>query len=79
MKKTVSVIISIVAAVILVSATGCESCKSPELSPTDIKQPAKPVIYLYPDATSEVTVKLRYNGILDFTYPAYDDGWHVTA
>jgi hypothetical protein len=22
---------------------------------------------------------LKYNGILDFTYPAYNDGWHVTA
>ncbi|MCL1885703.1 MAG: hypothetical protein FWF98_02915 [Dehalococcoidia bacterium] len=39
----------------------------------------KPVIYLYPDATTEVTVRLKYNGILDFTYPAYNDGWHVTA
>ena len=79
MKRLAFVIISIVVAVIFVSSVGCDSCKSPELSPPDIQYPEKPVIYLYPDATTEVTVKLRYNGVLDVTYPAYNDGWHVTA
>ncbi|MCL1853818.1 MAG: hypothetical protein FWF88_12490 [Peptococcaceae bacterium] len=41
--------------------------------------PEKPVIYLYPPEPTEVTVRLEYNGVLDYTYPAYDNGWSVTA
>ena len=41
--------------------------------------PAKPVIYLYPTKDSDISVKLDYDGVLDFTYPAYNDGWLVTA
>ena len=44
------------------------------LAPTE-----KPVIYLYPLETTEVTVQLRYAGQLTTTYPAYNDGWKVTA
>lgn len=40
---------------------------------------AKPVIYLYPDSTQEVSVTLDYAGELTCTYPEYNDGWHVTA
>ena len=40
---------------------------------------AKPVIYLYPEAETEVTVQLDYGGGLTCTYPAYQDGWTVTA
>ncbi len=40
---------------------------------------AKPVIYLYPEKAQEVTVKLSYSGTLTTTYPAYREGWHVTA
>jgi hypothetical protein len=39
----------------------------------------KPVIYLYPEAETEVSVKLRVDGGLTCTYPAYGDGWRVTA
>jgi hypothetical protein len=39
----------------------------------------KPVIYLYPEETTEVTVKLDYNGELTCTYPDYGSGWEVTA
>ena len=41
--------------------------------------PAKPVIYLYPEARQRVTVKLELEGALTCTYPAYQDGWTVTA
>ena len=37
------------------------------------------MIYLYPEETTEVTVKLEYNGTLTCTYPVYHDGWHVLA
>ena len=40
---------------------------------------AKPVIYLYPEEEAEVTVQLSYDGPLTCTYPAYGDGWTVTA
>ncbi len=39
----------------------------------------KPVIYLYPPRTTEVSVKLDYNGRLTVTDPEYKDGWTVTA
>ncbi|WP_426351218.1 hypothetical protein ACPWSR_08320 [Alloiococcus sp. CFN-8] len=40
---------------------------------------AKPVIYLYPETTTEVSVKLEYQGELTCTYPEYKNGWHVAA
>lgn len=40
---------------------------------------SKPVLYLYPETTTEVSVKLDYQGTLTTTYPAYNDGWVVTA
>ncbi len=40
---------------------------------------AKPVIYLYPEEPTDVSVKLDVSGELAFTYPAYNDGWNVTA
>lgn len=40
---------------------------------------AKPVIYLYPERVTEVTVELELDGRLTTSYPAYDNGWTVTA
>lgn len=39
----------------------------------------KPVIYLYPQETTNVEVKLDFNGELIATYPNYNNGWSVTA
>ena len=39
----------------------------------------KPVIYLYPETETRVTVKLDLPGELTCAYPAYDGGWVVTA
>ena len=39
----------------------------------------KPVLYLYPEEITKVSVKLDYKGELTCTYPAYEDGWNVTA
>lgn len=47
--------------------------------PMEITVPLKPVIYLYPEAATDVTVELDYVGELTCTYPAYNGGWHVTA
>ena len=40
-----------------------------------IAVPEKPVIYLYPETPTEVSVKLTIDGKLTCTYPAYDKGW----
>ena len=58
------------AAALALGLTGCgqqEECS------------AKPVIYLYPEKQTEVSVSLDYDGTLTATYPAYEDGWRVTA
>lgn len=39
----------------------------------------KPVIYLYPEEETEVSVKVEPQGGLTCTYPKYKDGWRVTA
>jgi len=39
----------------------------------------KPVIYLYPEEEIQVSVTLDYDGELTSTYPAYNNGWTVTA
>lgn len=48
----------------------------------DIKLPggcAKPVIYLYPEKPTEVSVKFTSQIRLDTTIPSYADGWKVLA
>ncbi len=58
------------------------------LTPTDISmsdfelEPGadyKPVIYLYPEEETDISVKLDYNGTLTVTEPEYGEGWSVTA
>lgn len=39
----------------------------------------KPVIYLYPQEKTDISVKLDYNGRLTLTDPEYWNGWNVTA
>ena len=50
------------------------SCGKP-----DNNTAAKPVIYLYPKETSQIEVKLEFDGELSCTYPNYQDGWNVLA
>ena len=57
------------------SSSGVESAPTG----SDRELDAKPVIYLYPEETTQVEVKLDYDGRLAHTYPAYGDGWQVTA
>jgi hypothetical protein len=39
----------------------------------------KPVIYLYPQQSTEVSVKMDIHGENTFLYPAYKDSWEFTA
>ncbi len=71
--KKLSILLSLL---LCISFVGCvDEDGSPEEPPIT----EKPVIYLYPEQETEVSVKLDYRGELLFTYPQYDDGWDVTA
>ena len=61
----------LLALLLLAALTGCWPVK-PSYS-------EKPVIYLYPEAETDVTVRLDYAGDLTCTYPAYDGTWRVAA
>ncbi len=39
----------------------------------------KPVIYVYPEKTKQIDIKLEPKGELGFTYPAYNKGWNFIA
>src|ERR1044071_9613313 len=39
----------------------------------------KPVVYLYPQCDTTVTVKLQINGTLVYSEPDYGQGWEVIA
>ena len=71
MKKVVAGIMTMMLAVRL---CGCEGSTvyGGELT-------AKPIIYLYPEKETEVSVRLDYDGELTVTWPVYEDGWNVTA
>lgn len=58
------------AAVLLLAA----GCQQPEE-----QLDAKPVIYLYPQQETEVTVNLELDGALTASYPDYGEGWQVVA
>ena len=65
-------------AVCLILAMLCACTPQGEES-ADESCDAKPVIYLYPERETTVTVKLDYDGELTTTYPSYEDGWTVLA
>ena len=61
-------------ALALVTAAALCGC-----GPQEEEVTAKPVIYLYPEEETAVSVQLDYDGALTTTYPAYEGGWRVTA
>lgn len=42
-------------------------------------QVEKPIIYLYPEEKTDISILLKVDGELTFTYPAYKNGWNVSA
>lgn len=68
MKKRCRTLAAAIALLALLSGCGPEEAVS-----------EKPVIYLYPETETAVTVQLELDGALTCAYPAYDDGWRVTA
>ena len=57
----------------------CREDEEPIIDKSVMAVPAKPVIYLYPETETQVTVELDFNGTLTSTYPAYANGWRVIA
>ncbi|MGN0628012.1 MAG: hypothetical protein ACI4IW_00055 [Oscillospiraceae bacterium] len=68
----------IVSALLLFAFLLC-SCTEKNDCNNDETLDAKPVIYLYPETMTDVTVTLDYSGRLVCTYPEYNGGWSVTA
>ena len=65
-------------ALLTLALTLLPGCTPPEEDPAALG--AKPVIYLYPEAETEVTVSLDYDGEFTCVYPAMEGGsWTVTA
>ena len=67
MKKAIPLLLALLG---LLALAGCGS--------PAVEYDAKPVLYLYPEEETTVNVQLDYHGQLT-TYPAYEDGWTVTA
>lgn len=70
MNKKRGIVLAAIMVLLMCSFCGC--IRQPEMS-------AKPVIYLYPENETEVSVELDYKGKLTCTYPGYENGWKVTA
>ena len=68
MKKAIPLLLALLG---LLALAGCGS--------PAVEYDAKPVLYLYPEEETTVNVQLDYHGQLTTTYPAYGDGWTVTA
>lgn len=73
MKRKQHRIIAFILAFITVILMGCSSTSYHN----DLTE--KPVIYLYPEDITEVSVQLEYSGELTCSYPQYQNGWNVTA
>ena len=53
--------------------------KGDEIEPRHNIVIEKPIIYIYPTKTTNVSVKLGHPQYLSHTYPKYINGWNVTA
>ncbi len=73
MKARYSIIVVVILLVVL-----CLTACTGETDSNDATT-AKPVIYLYPEEKTDVSVMLDFKGDLFVTYPSYNNGWNVTA
>jgi hypothetical protein len=53
-----------------------KTCKQNNSEPQPVKKPA---VYLYPEKTTNISVKVEVNGTLTLTEPPYNTGWNVNA
>lgn len=81
-KKLLILALALACTLSLTACTGEEATSAKpviNLYPAEEETDAKPVIYLNPTEETVITVRLDYDGRLTTTYPAYEDGWTVTA
>lgn len=85
MKKRIWIMIG-AAAVLIAAGIAVFVLTRPSCDDSDVPTPAgveelavKPIIYLYPEEDTEVTVTLGRPEHITCAYPAYGDGWTVTA
>jgi hypothetical protein len=61
-------------------SVSCSKNKPTPKPPKHDDPPAeKPVIYLYPETSTEITVRFQCQGDIIATYPEYKNGWEVRA
>lgn len=76
-RRNTAFVIGIVGAVLFVAALITVICIAwPKYA--EEHRLKKPVIYLYPETETRVSVKLDFDGV-SAAYPEYNDGWSVTA
>lgn len=73
-KKFITILV-LMPLILLASCSDLKEDSEVEDQDTD----AKPVIYLYPEQETDVSITLDYDGVLTCTYPSYDNGWNVKA
>ena len=84
-KSKVIILISIIAAIIIVGIVAYAMLSQNEEEKEEIEKEIeevvdeKPIIYLYPEETTEITVKLEKPENITCSYPEYKDGWKVIA
>lgn len=89
-KKTIIAIVIIIALLVICTIIYAtifkkeENCKKTNSTSIENISPAmtskdKPIIYIYPEEETEVTVKLKKTENLTHTYPKYEDEWKVIA
>ena len=60
-------------------ATTTTTTEQTTTEPPSEPRPEKPVLYLYPEAETTISVKLELDGKITVSEPLYNDGWTVTA
>lgn len=75
--RRITLVIMFLAAVFCLGGCGTDTHAGKEVTNAPIDE--KPVIYLYPQEKTKITVKLELSGDMTTAYPAYRDGWTVIA
>lgn len=74
--KTILIIVGIILAVVVVVVVIIEFIN---ISSPIVETAKKPIIYLYPEETTAISVKLGNPENITCSYPEYNNGWNVIA
>ena len=77
MKKRFALLLALM---LLIGLCSCTPWRDPNYNENNsYRVDAKPVIYLYPQVETEISLALDYAGTLTCTYPKYENCWQVIA